>query len=212
MYRYTFESCMIEHGLPYYPNAQNESHPSSKVLSMHYINSTYTLLANMYEKSEFCFNLSGSISRRFNTGSNAKDMSWNTELVQLYYNSLQRCFGNEFRKASLGLRHLDKSIYFDQLSRWLINFHPSQFRLISSEEMLLNPLGTVENVLSFISSKPLLLEQMRSLSSMDTSTRHLERPNKLSRNVKLSLEEERELRRYLTPYQDALQRVLCYFG
>ncbi len=41
------------------------------------------------------------------------------------YEALCSCFGDDLRSSKLGARHLDKSIYVDQLQRWYLNFLPT---------------------------------------------------------------------------------------
>ena len=41
------------------------------------------------------------------------------------YEALCSCFGDDLRSSKLGARHLDISIYVDQLQRWYLNFLPT---------------------------------------------------------------------------------------
>jgi hypothetical protein len=57
------------------------------------------------------------------------NISSNKHGRELLLNSLTICFGKKLRSSSLGTRHFDKGIYFDQLYRWLLNFHPKSFQI-----------------------------------------------------------------------------------
>jgi hypothetical protein len=46
--------------------------------------------------------------------------------IKEYSSALSKCFGSEWRSPRLGDRHIDKSIYVDQLHRWFANFPPSE--------------------------------------------------------------------------------------
>lgn len=66
------------------------------------------------------------------------------------FDNLQKCFGPDFRNPKIGLRHIDKGIYFDQLDRWLQNFHRKQFLIILYDEWISSPLQTYKDVMQFI--------------------------------------------------------------
>lgn len=71
------------------------------------------------------------------------------DLLKKNFNILSSCFGEYFRHGSLGLRHIDKGIYYDQFDRWFQNFHRSQFLIISYEQWLSNPIQYYEKILKF---------------------------------------------------------------
>jgi hypothetical protein len=62
---------------------------------------------------------------------------------------LSTCFGSNFRDGSLGLRHIDKGLYADQLDRWFQNFRRDQFLFLSYEQWLSDPLKYYEIILNF---------------------------------------------------------------
>lgn len=70
--------------------------------------------------------------------------------LQSNFDALQKCFGAEFRSPKLGLRHIDKGIYADQLDRWLQNFHLKQFHIVLYEDFSASPLRVYEDIIKFI--------------------------------------------------------------
>jgi hypothetical protein len=59
----------------------------------------------------------------------------------LLISGYERCFGGvkELRHKNLGFAHLDKSIYIDQLLRWLLTFHSKHFIFILSDDFFSFP-------------------------------------------------------------------------
>jgi len=72
-----------------------------------------------------------------------------TNLRIKYQDLLTQCFaktqGNTqaIRSKALGYQHLDKSIYYDQLIRWFINFAPSQFQFVNLPSLSHSPKHTL---------------------------------------------------------------------
>jgi hypothetical protein len=64
--------------------------------------------------------------------------------------ALSTCFGSEFRSPTLGLRHIDKSIYVDQLDRWFQNFRRDQFLILRYEWVIKNPVLGYKRMLEFL--------------------------------------------------------------
>ena len=50
---------------------------------------------------------------------------------EAHYAALKVCFDSHLRSRKLGSRHIDKSIYVDQINRWLDNFPRHNFHFIS---------------------------------------------------------------------------------
>ena len=72
---------------------------------------------------------------------------------ELYFNQLllKKCFGKyNYRGSHLGKRHIDKSIYVDQLLRWFENFNPKNFKIIIFEEWIKNPLQSYIDIVHFL--------------------------------------------------------------
>ena len=67
-----------------------------------------------------------------------------------YYRRLRHCFGDKFRSPSLGLMHIDKGIYGDQLARWLQNFPKASFYVTSLERYTADRPGELKRMLSFL--------------------------------------------------------------
>lgn len=115
------------------------------------------------------------------------------------------CFGSSLRSRSLGNRHTDKSIYADQLVRWFLNFHPSQFVFISLSSFAVSASYTVGALLQFLqvdghADGPPLHEQKK-----------LTRPNNLSelRENQLLAAERKILADVFAPYNNILKSILC---
>ncbi|KAJ1442946.1 P-loop containing nucleoside triphosphate hydrolase protein, partial [Ochromonadaceae sp. CCMP2298] len=64
--------------------------------------------------------------------------------------AIKICFGAHLRSAQLGLRHLDKSIYIDQLLRWFSLFDPRRFHFLSLENFAQNPQKEFGSLLTFL--------------------------------------------------------------
>lgn len=79
------------------------------------------------------------------------------------FDNLQKCFGQDFRNPKLGLRHIDKGIYIDQLDRWLQNFHRKQFHIIFYEEWVKSPVQSYKDVMSFLGQESVGVDGFTSL-------------------------------------------------
>lgn len=69
------------------------------------------------------------------------------------YKSLQYCFGSTMlRSPTLGIRHVDKSIYWDQILRWKISFQDNnqQFYITTLEAWMENPIAAITNLSTFL--------------------------------------------------------------
>ena len=64
----------------------------------------------------------------------------NSLSVDETYSIIKKCFGSKYlRSSSLGSRHLDKGIYYDQIERWLLNFPKNNFHFMSLHNWGGNP-------------------------------------------------------------------------
>ena len=63
---------------------------------------------------------------------------------------LKHCFGEGYRSPSLGGRHVDKGVYYDQLVRWFEVFEPSSFFITSLESISQDPAKVMKEMLHFI--------------------------------------------------------------
>jgi hypothetical protein len=123
--------------------------------------------------------------------------------------ALQTCFGEELRSKSLGLRHVDKSIYYDQLVRWLLNFHPNQFIFLPTTALHNAPHASMHQLLSWL--QPRLRRDM--VESIDYSNVKLSSPNRRrSQTAATQLLPAKEmhtrLQRFFKPYDLALKNLL----
>lgn len=122
---------------------------------------------------------------------------------------LQNCFGKEFRSGKLGLRHIDKSIYVDQLDRWLQNFRRDQFIIISYEDWMENPLKHYERLISFLGQQlvgPRGFNSYEDLSFLNKN--YLSTTNKQKTSLPPELSQELEC--YFRPYNERLNMLLGY--
>lgn len=83
------------------------------------------------------------------------------------FDNLQKCFGADFRHPKLGLRHIDKGIYIDQLDRWLQNFRRNQFHIMLYEEWVENPLQGYLQVMAFLGQEVLGPQGFHSVSDIE---------------------------------------------
>jgi hypothetical protein len=83
------------------------------------------------------------------------------------FDNLQKCFGADFRNPKLGLRHIDKGIYIDQLDRWLQNFHRNQFHIMFYEEWTLHPLQSYQEVMTFMGQEVTGAQGFHSLEDIE---------------------------------------------
>ena len=124
--------------------------------------------------------------------------------------SLEHCFGDRLRHRSLGWDHLDKSIYFDQLVRWLMNFpHPADFLFVRSEEFFARPRETVARLLTE-HLRPRFPHSTASpnLANWSSEVKRLHRPNALAVDQQLSTQQIAKLREFFSLYNRALFSLL----
>ena len=142
-----------------------------------------------------------------------------------FYAANRHCFGSALRSPSLGLRHLDKGVYIDQVRRWHASFQPSQFMFITLEEFTLQPQEHMRRLLEFMNTIPdiptttVTGRQQQELSSpvhdafiksLDFSKRRLERPNKLQPDFRTAVSAAHRglLAEFYSPYNTALRALL----
>ena len=73
-----------------------------------------------------------------------------TDRQSHHLHQLKRCFGASIQSTTLGLRHVDKSIYIDQIFRWYLNFPSTNFYILTIEEWEQDPFGHYTQLLKFI--------------------------------------------------------------
>lgn len=73
--------------------------------------------------------------------------------VAFHSDALSTCFRGELRSSKLGLRHVDKGIYFDQLYRWFANFDSRSFMILNLEDFSKKTDFYLLKVLNFISTQ-----------------------------------------------------------
>lgn len=143
---------------------------------------------------------------------------------KLFFN-LKTCFGPQlFRSPLLGLRHIDKGVYIDQIYRWMVNFRITQFHLSTLEKFSSDPKKEFQKILRFltVSSTSNYLEnkKMGNSVSLDPvvdkivfSRKRLEKPNFLSMRPdnNLSSPEKKEfllkLKRFYSVYNEKLNFI-----
>jgi Sulfotransferase domain len=141
-----------------------------------------------------------------------------------HFRALKQCFGRNLRSTSLGSRHLDKGIYYDQLLRWRDNFPSKNFHITSLERWAKNASVEYEKLLSFIftnsqdslsSSSPTSPSSPSIRHHIDVSNKLFERkrlvkPNKLSseRDNQLTPEFREVLEEFYQPYNEKLRTIL----
>lgn len=140
------------------------------------------------------------------------------QLQEDHLSALKTCFGpRAFQSPSLGLRHVDKSIYFDQLARWLLHFPSKHFVLLATADLERNTADSLLTVLrelhpQFSQREADWRRQLNAAvnnRSMHSSglPQHLHRPNQLY--ARLPRENETFLRQLVfRPYDEALQQLL----
>lgn len=124
---------------------------------------------------------------------------------QTNLNILKKCFGRDFYSPKLGLRHIDKGIYADQISRWLQNFHLSQFHFLVYENWVKDPLKHYHEVLQFLGHDKSSHINATDITKM-FETKYVETKNAKKREVD---EEVRAiLDCYYKPYNEKLAQLL----
>ena len=114
----------------------------------------------------------------------------NKDMFLMLKESLKCCFGpNEVRSSKLGLRHVDKGIYVDQLYRWFMNFDSRSIIMEAIEtwtdEINVNNsfLFSVQRILRFINAENNVMDQVE-----QSYHRNLHTPNKIWRDILTTLD------------------------
>lgn len=119
-----------------------------RIQYLHYIRSMFE--RNTSSTNHLTYRFNWSMPQFCSINKQLKPSTTTQQHKKHYFNLLHKCFGNHFRSPRLGLRHLDKGIYVDQMLRWLINFNPHQFMIITTQQLKLYPVKTLENILTFV--------------------------------------------------------------
>ena len=119
-------------------------------------------------------------------------------------NALKSCFGKDLRSSRLGLRHLDKSIYIDQMIRWLANFSSEQFYILSLDSLGRDAKSAMSGLLQFLEINSSHSEV--ELAILDLHSKRLQNPNSLRPDMPLKT--ATLLREYLSPYDKQLNAFL----
>ncbi len=136
---------------------------------------------------------------------------------------LSVCFGKNLRSKELGLRHLDKGIYAEQLHRWFLRFPREKFFILFLEEWKKNPSGIFVQLLTFLGlNDSISSKENCSLSSLsndnslcnssysktiDFTKKRLELPN--SKTIQLlSPSLTSTLQKFYRPYNKELEILL----
>lgn len=124
--------------------------------------------------------------------------------------ALSRCFGAAaLRSPALGLRHVDKSIYVDQILRWAMYF--PRMLIMPSGFLSAHPQQAMEQLLRHLlpaagSSSNRSADIRSALSKVDFAQRRLVKPNQRAQPVSGELEDK--LRAFFQPYDQMLEQIL----
>jgi hypothetical protein len=154
-----------------------------------------------------------------------------TPTLLLFYREIfdamtRKCFGSMLRAKQLGLRHIEKSIYYDQILRWFLNFSPGQFVFLSLSDIASSPRQMLSQLFHDMHVDDIVCEKIKKaepervevegveemcdpldIIDYDNLTR-LSKPNRKSSNVELSDADKLSLRVYFEPYDTFLHRVV----
>jgi hypothetical protein len=141
------------------------------------------------------------------------------EARNLLFNGLQVCFGSQFRSSTLGKRHIDKSIYFDQLDRWFLNFPIHNFYITSLEKFAQDPQHEFSKIMHFIGAdvkrniETNVIESVSSKPNVDMSQEapmtRLRKPNSIAQYDLPSPRLRNDLEDFFAPYNRLLkQRIM----
>lgn len=129
---------------------------------------------------------------------------------RLYYEGLEYCYGkSHFRSPALGLRHLEKSVYVDQVLRWLAVFPRNRFIFLPSNFLLRRGRAALFQLLHHLDlPRRHLFAVEQQLQAMDYSenAQRLRRPNQKSVEVERKWREDMGL--YFLPGDNLLARLL----
>ena len=140
-------------------------------------------------------------------------------------NALRHCFGSLYRSKSLGTRHIDKGIYYDQIQRWYENFPSYNFYFVSLRKFESNPDEEFSKLIKFVFGKG-AVDKKRNISeetinssastsihaygvyNISFSQRRLVKPNSLSLSQVLPDSFALVLKSFYKPFNDKLEKML----
>lgn len=123
--------------------------------------------------------------------------------------TLERCFGTEYRSPRLGGRHIDKGIYYDQLLRWFEVFDPSSFFITSLESIARNPDAVMTALMEFLGANKDKDGRDVEIVPYQEGFRALSRPNDLTDEQPLPNAFKERLRQFYLPYTQKLHALLA---
>ena len=126
-----------------------------------------------------------------------------------YFNQLKKCFGDKFRSPSLGLRHIEKGIYFDQLNRWFCNFPQQNFYLMMYDLWKLNPKKEIMKFWKFLYPNITIIE-MNEWDNVSFAKHRLRKPNKLNQNISIPIELKMKLKEFYKPFNERLDQIIGF--
>ncbi len=159
--------------------------------------------------------------QEFNQTSQSKGYQWKSRCTRrkkniseeefqrrLLLEGLNSCYGKkQVRSRELGLYHVDKSIYVDQILRWWINFPLSeQFIIMRSETFFTQPSQTIQVIHALLRSN----HSSHSSPSITAKAKRLFHPNSLAEDHTLSNEIVREYYKYFDIYNRFLFAYFLY--
>jgi hypothetical protein len=124
------------------------------------------------------------------------------------FDSLQKCFGADFRNPKLGLRHIDKGIYKDQIDRWLQNFYKRQFLFIMYDDFSSNPLKVYQDIIEFMGQPLIGTGGFRTLDDIELFIHKTYGVVRNSRRQDISSAQRMEVECFYQPYNKQLAEIL----
>ena len=124
------------------------------------------------------------------------------------FNALKACFGDMFRSPELGVMHIDKGIYVDQLERWFDNFHPSSFFIESFENWSNDPISVYSRMVEFIGQEVIGQHGFKSPKELEFMTKSISNPTTNVKKREISAELQQELECFYRPYNEQLHKLL----
>lgn len=118
--------------------------------------------------------------------------------------ALRQCFSSSYRSPSLGLRHVDKGLYWDQVLRWQHAFPHSPFVFLPSKWLEDRPKEVVRYLLQWMNASH--VDVPHAMNRIDWTERRLQRPNQLQQSA--SEELTKQLQLFFAPYNTALESLL----
>jgi hypothetical protein len=115
-----------------------------------------------------------------NNNNNINNNNNNIYNNNLYFQALKKCFGNKLRSKTLGLRHIDKGIYIDQIIRWIGNFdNLNNYLFISFKDFSKNTKKIYKKILKFLNVN----DDEKILKNISFNIKKLKNMNKKCHNL-----------------------------